>query len=167
LARTPDALFNGVVAGWFPREEVTLLLGALMALGCLTLGIVELLWPAGVRRVARARAASVGRAVAAVPIPRPAAAARPISSARLIALVDRARAETDPERRTTALRVAILTIERWRAGNRGPDEGVAHALERARAEQWANYQRIALRRLASAVPWRATALRVGAARMDA
>jgi len=57
--------------------------------------------------------------------------------------------------------VAILTIERWRAGNRGLDDGVGHALERARADQWANYQRIALRRLASAVPWRATALRVG------
>jgi len=66
-----------------------------------------------------------------------------------------------PSRRTAALRVAILTIERWRAGNRGLDDGVGHALERARADQWANYQRIALRRLASAVPWRATALRVG------
>ena len=126
-----------------------------MALGCLTLGVVELLWPAGVRRVVRARAAP------AVPIPRPAAATRSISPARLIALVDRARAETDPERRTAALRVAILTIERWRAGNSGLDDGVAHALERARADQWANYQRIALRRLASAVPWRATALRTG------
>jgi len=110
-----------------------------MALGCLTLGVVELLWPAGVRRVARARA---------VPIARSAAAARSISPARLIALVDRARAETDPERRTAALRVAILTIERWRAGNGGLDDGVGHALERARAELWADYQRIALRRLA-------------------
>ena len=142
---------------------MTLLLGALTALGCLTLGVLELLWPAGVRRVARARAVPVGRAAPIVPIPRPSASAPPISPARLIALVDRARAETDPERRTAALRVAILTIERWRAGNRGLDEGVGHALERARAEQWANYQRIALRRLASAVPWRATALRVGAA----
>jgi hypothetical protein len=137
-----------------------------MALGCLTLGVVELLWPAGGRRVVRARA-PVGRAAPAVPIPRPAAATRSISPARLIALVDRARAETDPERHTAALRVAILTIERWRAGNSGLDDGVAHALERARADQWANYQRIALRRLASAVPWRATALRVGAGRMDA
>ena len=132
-----------------------------MALGCLTLGVVELLWPAGARRVARARAAPDVRTAHAVPIPRPAAAARSISPARLITLVDRARAETDPERRTAALRVAILTIERWRAGNRGLDDGVGHALERARADQWANYQRIALRRLASAVPWRATALRVG------
>src|SRR5947207_7167631 len=134
-----------------------------MALGCLTLGVVELLWPAGVRRVARARAAPDVRTAHAVPIPRPAAAARSISPARLITLVDRARVETDPERRTAALRIAILTIERWRAGNGGLDDGVGHALERARADQWANYQRIALRRLASAMPWRATALRVGAA----
>ena len=120
-----------------------------MALGCLTLGVVELFWPAGMRRVARGRAAPVGRAAPAVPIPRPSAAARSISPARLIALVDRARAETDPERRTAALRVAILTIERWRAGNGGLDDGVGHALERARAEQWADYQRIALRGLAN------------------
>jgi len=117
-----------------------------MALGCLTLGVVELFWPAGMRRVARGRAAPVGRAAPAVPIPRPSAAARSISPARLI-----------------ALRIAILTIERWRAGNGGLDDGVGRALERARADQWANYQRIALRRLASAMPWRATALRVGAA----
>ena len=132
-----------------------------MALGCLTLGVLELLWPAGVRRVARPRAAAAGRAAPAVPIPRPTAAAPPISPARLIALVDRARAETDPERRTAALRVAILTIERWRAGNGGLDDGVGHALERARSDLWADYQQIALRRLASALPWRATALRVG------
>ncbi len=132
-----------------------------MALGCLTLGVVELLWPAGARRVARPRAAPAGRAALAVSIPRPSAAARSISPARLIALVDRARGETDPERRTAALRVAILTIERWRAGNSELDGGVGHALERARADLWANYQRIALRRLASAMPWRATALRTG------
>jgi hypothetical protein len=136
-----------------------------MALGCLTLGVVELFWPAGMRRVARGRAAPVGRAASAMPIPRPSAAAPSISPARLIALVDRARAETDPERRTTALRIAILTIERWRAGNGGLDDGVGRALERARADQWANYQRIALRRLASAMPWRATALRMSA-RLD-
>ena len=128
---------------------MTLLLGALTALGCLTLGVVELLWPAGVRRVARARAALGVRTARAVPIPRPAAAVRSISPARLIALVDRARAETNPERRTAALRVAILTIERWRAGNGGLDDGVGHALERARAELWADYQRISLRRLAN------------------
>src|SRR5438105_771923 len=120
-----------------------------MAVGCLTLGVVELLWPAGARRVTRPRAARAGRVAPAVPIPRRSASPPPISPARLIALVDRARAETDPERRTAALRVAILTIERWRAGNGGLDDGVGHALERARAEQWADYQRIALRRLAN------------------
>jgi hypothetical protein len=81
-----------------------------------------------------------------------------MSPARLIALVDRARSETDPERRTAALRVAILTLERWRATTTAPDDGVGRALERARAELWADYQQIALRRLASAMPWRATAL---------
>jgi hypothetical protein len=125
-----------------------------MALGCLTLGVLELLWPAGVRRAARPRAAPAVRAATLVSIPRPSAAAPSISPTRLIALVERARAETDPQRRTAALRVVILTIERWRAGNGGHD-GVGHALERARADLWANYQQIALRRLASAVPWRA------------
>lgn len=133
-----------------------------MALGCLTLGVLELLWPTGGRRVARPRAARAGRIakVAPVPVPvlRPSRAVQPMSPARLIALVDRARSETDPERRTAALRVAILTLERWRATTTAPDDGVGRALERARAELWADYQQIALRRLASAMPWRATAL---------
>jgi hypothetical protein len=87
-----------------------------------------------------------------------------VDPARLVALVDRARAETDPGRRTSALRVAILTLERWHATSPTPDEGVSRALERARAELWADYQQIALRRLASAMPWRAAALRVDAVR---
>jgi len=156
----PDALFNGVVVGWLPREEVTLLLGALAALGCLTLGVLELLWPAGVRRGARPRAAPAGQIVPAPGSARPSRFLPRMSPARLVALVDRARTETDPERRTAGLRVAILTLERWRAGSTTPDDGVGRALERARAELWADYQQIALRRLASAVPWRATALRV-------
>jgi hypothetical protein len=82
-----------------------------------------------------------------------------MSAARLVALVDRARVETDPERRTAALRAAILTLERWRSAV--PEEAVGRALERARADLWADYQRIALRRLAAARPWRATTLRVG------
>ena len=144
---------------------MTLLLGALAALGCLGLGVLELLWPTGVRRVDRPRAARAGRIAPVVPVPPVTRApfAPPMSPARLVALVERARAETDPERRTAALRVAILTLERWRATSAAPDAaGIARALEQARAELWADYQQIALRRLASAMPWRATALRVGA-----
>jgi len=152
------------VVGWLPREEVTLLLGALAALGCLSLGVLELLWPTGVRRAARPRAARAGRIAPVVPVPpviRAAPFAPPMSLARLVALVERARAERDSERRTAALRVAILTLERWRATSAAPDAaGVGRALEQARAELWADYQQIALRRLASAMPWRATALRV-------
>jgi hypothetical protein len=158
----PRRLFNGVVVGWLPREEVTLLLGALAALGCLTLGVLELLWPAGVRRGARPRAASAGRIAPVSGGGHPSPFLPSMSPARLVALVDRARTERDPERRTAALRVAILTLERWRARSTTPDDGIGPALERARAELWANYQQMALRRLASALPWRATALRVGA-----
>ena len=137
---------------WLPGEEVTLLLGAAGALGCLALGILELLWPTGARRVARtAPAPSVSRL---------AAPAR-LSSARLVALVERARAETDPARRAAALRVTILTLEQWRASGAALDPAVIAALDRARAELWADYQRVAFRRLAATTPSRATALRTG------
>lgn len=138
---------------------MTLLFGALTALGCLTLGVLELLWPAGVRRVARPRAVVAGRIAPAIRVSRSAAPVQRPLPERLVALVDRARAETDPERRTTALRVAILTLERWRASGAAPDETVTRALERARAELWADYQQMALHRLGTALPWRATALR--------
>ena len=83
-----------------------------------------------------------------------------MSSDRLIALVERARAETDPARRTTALRVAILTLERWRASGAPLDPAALAALDRARAELWADYQRIAFRRLAATTgSWQASALR--------
>jgi hypothetical protein len=151
-------LNGGVVVGWLPREEVTLLLGALAALGFLTLGVLELLWPTGARRAVRPRTAFAGRLAPLRPgkplVPQ-------VSPARLIALVEHARAQTDSEKRTAALRVAILTLERWRALSDRRDDGVMAALERARVELWEDYQRIALRRLAaSAAPWRASALRV-------
>ena len=145
------------MVGWFPREEVALLVGALAAFGCLALGILEVLWPAGVRRPSRPRVALAGRAAAPVSPPAP-FARRPLAD-RLIALVDRACAETDPERRTSALRIAVLTLERWRASGAAPDAPVGRALERARAELWSDYQQLTLRRLAAAPPWRATALR--------
>ncbi len=140
-----------------------------MALGCLTLGVLELLWPAGGRRRARPRAAPAGRPVPGpaprrAPVTRPAPVARPphgapaVAPERLVALVERARAEPDPSRRQDALRIAILTLERWRAIAASPDAAVTRALERARSELWEDYQQIALRRLAAAMPWRATSL---------
>ena len=84
---------------------------------------------------------------------------RRMSSDRLVSLVERARAETDPALRTTALRIAILTLERWRASGAPLDEAAVAALGRARAELWADYQRVALRRLAATTPWRTTVLR--------
>jgi hypothetical protein len=142
------------VFGWLPGQEVTLLLGAAGALGCLALGVLELLWPTGARRVARPRTAP------GPTLSRLAAPAR-LSSARLVALVERARAETDPARRTAALRVTILTLEQWRASGVVLDPALVAALDRARAELWADYQRLAFRRLAATTPRRATALRAG------
>jgi hypothetical protein len=141
--------------------ELTILLGAAAALGCLVLGVLELLWPTIPHRPARPPVALARRRPAASVAPRAAAPVRLMSPERLVALVERARAETDAERRTTALRVAILTLERWRASSAAPDDVVRMALDRARAELWADYQRIAFRRLAATVPWRASALRAG------
>ena len=145
---------------WLPREELTLMVGAIAALGLLALGVFELLWPAGVLRARR----RVRPAAPSTPPPRVfgAVPSTPLVSAeRLLALVERARAETDPERRTSALRVAILTLERWRGEGNIVDDAVGLALQRARAELWADYQRIALGRLGSATPWRSTAVRAG------
>ena len=69
---------------WLPREEVTLLLVAAGALGCLVLGVLELLWPTGVRRVARPRTAPVGRRSPGVAPPRSATPVRRMSSDRLV-----------------------------------------------------------------------------------
>ena len=140
--------------GWLPGEEVTLLLGAAGALGCLVLGVLELLWPTGARRRVRPPTAP-GSTLSRV------AAPTRLSSARLVALVERARAEADPARRTAALRVTILTLERWRASGAALDPAVVAALDRARADLWADYQRGAFRRLATTTPSRATALRAG------
>jgi hypothetical protein len=139
--------------------EVTVFVAGLVALGCLSLGVLELLWPARRRRVgptAAARRAAVFRRSRAT-------RRRPAVSAQwLVALVDRGRAETAPERRMAALRVAILTLERWRASH-GADEAVAQALERARAALWAEHEALALRRLNAAAARRERALGVGEA----
>jgi hypothetical protein len=148
LGRDATCRCNGGV-GWLPREEVTLLFGALAALGCLSLGVLELIWPTGGRRVARPRATPAGQSPAQVRV-----AVRASDPARLATLVQRALAERDLDRRVIALRVAILTLERWHA-TRSADETVTPALERARVELWADYERIAMTRLASTMPWRA------------
>ena len=89
-----------------------------------------------------------------------AAPARRPSAERLVALVDRACAETDPERRASALRVAILTLERWRARGAAPDPSVGRALQRARGELWADYENLTLRRLGAAALPRGDSSRV-------
>ena len=85
-----------------------------------------------------------------------------MSAPWLVALVDRARAETVAERRTAALRVAILTLERWRASH-GADAAVTQALERARTALWSEHEALALRRLTAAAARRERALGVGGA----
>src|SRR5207302_543235 len=123
----PRAILPRVFEPFFTTKQTATGLGL-----AISAGIVERFGGrvTAAHRLTRPRAAPAGRPAPAVPTPRRSASPPPISPARLIALVDRARAETDPERRTAALRVAILTIERWRAGNRGLDDGVGHALER-------------------------------------
>jgi len=89
-----------------------------------------------------------------------------VSAPRLVALVDRARAETVAERRTAALRVAILTLERWRASHgarHGADAAVTQALERARTALWSEHEALALRRLTAAAARRERALGIGGA----
>jgi hypothetical protein len=132
--------------GWLPREEVTLLFGALAALGCLSLGVLELLWPTGARRVDRPRATPAGQSSPPMRV-----SVRSSDPGRLAMLVQRALTERDPERRVAALRVAILTLERWHA-TRSADEAVVPALERARTELWADYERIAGSRAPAAGP---------------
>jgi hypothetical protein len=140
--------------------EVTVFLTGLAALGCLTLGVLEILWPTRPRRFRRPTPAA--RRAAVFRRSRPAAHGPAVSAPWLVALVDRARAETAPERRAAALRVAILTLERWRASH-GMDEAVTHALERARTAPRAEHEALALRRLTAAAARRERALGVGGA----
>ena len=139
--------------------EVTVFLAGLVALGCFTLGVLELLWPTRRRRVGPPPAA---RRAAVFRRSRTTTRRPPVSAQWLFALVDRARAETAPERRTAALRVAILTLERWRASY-GADDGVTQALDRARAVLWAEHEELALRRLNAAAARRERALGMGKA----
>jgi len=140
--------------------EVTVFLAGLAALGCLTLGMLEILWPTRPRRFRRPTPAA--RRAAVFRRSRRAPQGPAVSAPRLVALVARARAETVAERRTAALRVAILTLERWRASH-GADEAVTQALERARTALWSEHEALALRRLTAAAARRERALGIGGA----
>ena len=145
-----------------PREEVALLLGSLTACGFLVLGILDVLWPPVSRRRASPRASSQAPAAAA-------AAAQPpaLSDLRLppppsalsvgLLLLERARAEIDLERRVTILTRAVAGLSR--AVQTTPaDTELAATLAAARALLWETWEKIALSRLAAAMPWGATAL---------
>jgi hypothetical protein len=85
------------------------------------------------------------------PLPAPAAAPpTPIEIARL--LLDRARAEADLERRVTILNRAVAGLTR--SVQAAPeDEALSEMLASMRALLWETWERIALARLAAAMPW--------------
>ena len=72
-------------------------------------------------------------------------------------LLERARAEIDLERRVTILTRAVAGLSR--AVQKTPaDTELAATLNSARALLWETWEKIALSRLAAAMPWGATAL---------
>jgi hypothetical protein len=99
-----------------------------------------------------APAASLSRPAEA---PRPLAAPppappTPLEIARL--LLDRARAEADLERRVTILNRAVAGLTR--SVQAAPeDETLSQMLATMRALLWETWERIALARLAAAMPW--------------
>ena len=144
-----------------PREEVALLIGSLTACGFLVLGILDVLWPPMSRRRAVPRASSQAPAAPAVAQP-PAPPAKPLPpppSALSVGrtLLERARAEIDLERRVTILTRAVAGLTR--AVQAAPDDAeLAATLTSARGLLWETWEKIALSRLAAAMPWGATAL---------
>ncbi len=144
-----------------PREEVALLVGSLTACGFLVLGILDVLWPPVSRRRAGPRAPSQAPAAPAVaqpPAP-PLKPLPPLPSALVVGrtLLDRARAEIDLERRVTILTRAVAGLTR--AAQAAPaDVELAAMLTSARSFLWETWEKIALARLAAAMPWGATAL---------
>jgi len=144
-----------------PREEVALLIGSLTACGFLVLGILDVLWPPMSRRRAVPRASSQAPAAPAVAQP-PAPPAKPLPpppSALSVGrtLLERARAEIDLERRVTILTRAVAGLTR--AAQTAPDETeLVATLTSARGLLWETWEKIALSRLAAAMPWGATAL---------
>jgi len=141
-----------------PREEVALLLGSLTACGFLVLGILDVLWPPVSRRRDRPRAPSAAAPGVAQPAAPPAKLPPPPSALAVgRTLIERARAEIDLERRVTILTRAVAGLSR--ALQTTPDDdGLAATLTSARALLWETWEKIALSRLAAAMPWGASAL---------
>ena len=144
-----------------PSEEVALLLGSLTACGFLVLGILDVFWPPVSRPRISPRALSqtpTARAITQLPAP----VARPLPPppsplAVGRTLLERARAEIDLERRVTILTRAVAGLTR--AAQAAPDDAELGAmLTSARAFLWETWEKIALSRLAAAMPWGATAL---------
>jgi len=156
------AAFNGGVE-LLPREEVALLLGSLTACGFLVLGILDVLWPSSFGRRASPRASKAPAAPpAVVKPPAPSEAPRPLppppsalNVGRL--LLERARAETDLERRVTILTRAVAGLTRS-TQTTPDDQELAATLATTRALLWQTWEQIALARLAAAMPWGAPAL---------
>jgi len=147
-----------------PREEVALLIGSLTACGFLVLGILDVFWPPVSRRRLGPRALSqapTARALAPLPAPvaKPLPPLPPPPSPLAVGrtLLDGARAELDLERRVTILTRAVAGLTR--AVQAAPDDPELGAmLTSARAFLWETWEKIALSRLAAAMPWGATAL---------
>jgi hypothetical protein len=145
-----------------PREEVALLLGSLTACGFLVLGILDVLWPPVSPRRAGPRASFPASAAAPALAPPPAPPVKPLPpppSALAVGrnLLERARAEIDLERRVTILTRAVAGLTR--AGQAAPgDAELAAMLASARGLLWETWEKIALSRLAAAMPWGASTL---------
>jgi hypothetical protein len=155
---------------WLPGEEVTLMLGALAALGLLVLGVLDLVWPTRRTRPSRDATAFPAStpALARRPDriePRPAAPA--VDNARRAAhalgigraLLDRAvrDATLSPERRLMLLQSAIVWLTRG-VQFAPDDEELREAVGRTREALWTAFQDIALARLAAETPWGTSAL---------
>jgi hypothetical protein len=143
-------------------EETTILLGSLTACGFLVLGILEALCPPAPSRRASPLAPSEPPAVSPavleppaphdIPLPPPPSA---VSVGRM--LMERARAESDLERRVTIVTRAVAGLSR--AARNAPDDLELDAtVAAARELLWETWERIALTRLAAAMPWGAAAL---------
>ena len=145
-----------------PREEVALLLGSLTACGFLVLGIVNVLWPPVSRRRAFPRASSPAPVEEPAPAPPPALSEPPLPPppSPLYAgrtLLEHARAEIDLERRMTILTRAVAGLSR--AAQAAPhDDELAATLAASQTLFWETWEKVALTRLAAAMPWGAAAL---------
>jgi hypothetical protein len=145
-----------------PREEVALLLGSLTACGVLVLGILDVLWPPAPRGRAISRPSfqppAAVPAVVQPPTPREVLLPpRPSPLAVGGLLLERACAEADLERRVTILTRAVAGLTR--SAHAAPEDAELTAmLATARELLWETWERIALARLAAAMPWGAATL---------